>query len=126
MLALAELKAAQTKPQADWATDLPTDLPGEIGALFTNFFGGEGFPTKIGYGKQGTLIRTSLLEDLETIFPSNTFFPKRSLGGLVFSHSIKPPFSRQTHFGFRLESIVFEAEKKLAVQKLWFFPNKLR
>ena len=32
--------------------------------FLTHFFGWEGSATKIGYGKQGTLIRTSLLEDL--------------------------------------------------------------
>ena len=32
-------------------------------------FWGEGSPTKIDYSKKGTLIRTSLLEDLVVLFP---------------------------------------------------------
>ena len=36
----------------------------QLGALFNPFFGGEASPTEIDYRKKGTLILTSLLEDL--------------------------------------------------------------
>ena len=49
--------------------DVVVDL-GPLGAFYRFFFGGEDSPTKTGYRKKvGTLILTSLLEDLDTLAP---------------------------------------------------------
>ena len=49
---------------ACWLQNKKASKTRSSSALFPNLFGG-GFPTEIDYRKKGTLILTSLLEDLE-------------------------------------------------------------
>ena len=57
--------------------------PPARGPCSPNFFAWEGSPTKIDYRKKGTLILTSLLEDL--VKPSNWWFSLKGLGSFHFT-----------------------------------------